>query len=307
MNFRPAQIQYGWLERGIMRFLFAVVVERHVPHSLSHLTISTPHSLGRFVDLRFLLDPETFLVCRYLLWAALFLYVLRVAWVVVLPYLALLSIAVGIIINSQGAIGHYLQIMSLVLCMQTAAHFYGWIQSLRGREKLSPAANEDRVISWSQQAIVATYLVSALTKLVHTSGMWFFQSPLIAVEIIKATDQDYYNRLNAAAYGSGSAIAEWIVQHPFLIAVGLGAGLLIELTSPLALLDRRFALCYGLALLTFHETLQRVMKLNFLYNEYLLWIYLVNVPFWIWFAGRAIGEFRLHKDRPCRHNASGQV
>lgn len=300
MNFGPAQIQYGWLERCIMRLLFAVVVERHIPYSLSHLTISAPHGLGRLVDLRFLLDPSGFLVCRYLLWAALFLYVLRVAWVVVLPYLALLSIAVGTIINSQGATEHYLQIMSLVLCMQTAAYFYGWIRSRRGREKLASAANEDRVISWSQQAIVATYLVSALTKLFHTSGMWFFQSPMIAVEIIKATDQDYYNRLNAAAYGSGSFIAEWIVQHPFLVAVVLGAGLLIELTSPLALLGRRFALYYGLALLTFHETVQRVMKLNFLYNEYLLWIYLVNVPFWVWLATRAIREFPLHKKSSAR-------
>ena len=288
MNFRPAVIHYSWFERFVMRVLFAVVVERHVPNSLSHLTLSTPHGVGRLVDLHFLLDPSVFLVCRYLLWGALLLYVLRVAWSVVLPYLTLLSVAVGTVMNSHGAIAHYLQIMSLVLCMQTAAHFYGLLQRRRGREDLNPAAREDRVVFWSQQAIVATYLVSALTKLLHTGGMWFFQTPMIAVQIIKTTDQDYYDRLDAAAYGSGSAIAEWIVQHPLLVGLVLSLGLLLELSSPLALLNRYFALFYGIALVTFHETVQRVMKLNFLYNEYLIWIYLVNVPFWVLLAVRAV-------------------
>lgn len=291
MNLRAAEIRYGWLERLIMRVLFAIVVERHVPNSLSHLSLSNPHGIGRLVDLTFLLDPSVFAVCRYLLWAALILYVCRIAWAFVLPYLTLLSIAVGTVINSHGAIAHYLQIVSLVLCAQTAAHFYGLWKQGRGGKKQSAAEREDRVVFWSQQAIVATYLVSALTKLLHTSGMWFFQTPMIGVQIIKTTDQDYYDRLDQNAYGSGVAIAEWIAQHPLLVALVLGSGLLLELTSPLALCGRRWALFYGLSLVIFHESIHRVMKLHFLYNEYLIWIYLVNVPFWVWVGARWLRGF----------------
>ena len=260
MKFRPALIHYAWFERVVMRLLFAAMVYKHIPNSLSHSTISSPNGFARIVDLRFLQDPVVFRFCHYLLWAALVLYVLRLGWAIVLPYLALLSTAVGAINNSHGAISHFLQIVSLVLWAQTAAHFY----NIWKRPPNPPGNNyEDRVIFWSQQAILATYLVSALTKLIHTSGMWFIQSPMIAVQIIKTTDQDYYDRLDEASHGSGLAVAEWIVQHPLLVALVLGSGFFLELTAPLALLGRRYALFYGLSLVAFHESVQRIMKLGF--------------------------------------------
>jgi hypothetical protein len=210
--------------------------------------------------------------------------VLRIAWPLVLPCLTLLSIALGSINNSSGAITHSFQIVSLVLLAQTAALFHGRFQEKRGVDE----ADENRMVFWSQQAIVATYLVSALTKLIHTSGMWFFQSPLIAVQIVKTTDQSYYNMLEPSARGVGPIAAEWIVRHPLGVGIVLSFGLLLELTAPLALLGRRFALLFGVSLLIFHETIHRVMKLHFAYNEYLLWIYFVNVPFWAWLAARRL-------------------
>ena len=286
MNYRVAQIRYALFERVAMRVLFALTVYSHVPNSLSQRTISSPHGLARLIDLRFLLEPSAFAVCRYLLWAALVLYVLRIAWSIALPYMTLLSIAAGTITNSEGAIGHSFQIVSLVLGAQTAAHFYDLFQRRRAKANSDNETGEDRVISWSQQAIVAAYLASALTKLIRTSGMWFFQSPMVAVQIIKTTDQDFYDRLDVAQHNAGLPIAEWVVAHPIPVALVLGCGLILELTAPLALLGRRYALFYGVGLVVFHESIQRVMKLNFIYNEYLLWIYLVNIPFWLWVMAR---------------------
>ncbi|MFN2508092.1 MAG: hypothetical protein ABR589_04900, partial [Chthoniobacterales bacterium] len=121
------------------------------------------------------------------------------------------------------------------------------------------ARGEDRTIQWSLQAIAATYLVSALTKLIHTSGEWILQSPLIVVQIIKTNDQNYYDTLNPALAGTGHALAEWMAHHPLLVGVLLTSGLLIELTSPLLLLGRGWATFYGIALLAFHQTVDRVM------------------------------------------------
>lgn len=292
MNWAPAKTEYGAFERAAMRVLFAIVVVRHVPASLAHLKITLPNGLARLVDLHFLLDPDVFAIGRYLLWAALILYVLRIGWSIALPYMTAFSIAVGSVNNSHGAISHYLQIVSLVLCAQTAAHFYSLFRRNRERHPAAAARREQRVIYWSQQAIVATYLVSALTKLIRTSGMWFFQSPLIALQIIKTNDQDRYDNLGAGSYESAAAIAEWMVQHPLITGTALSTGLLLELIAPVALFGRVFAAGYGLSLLLFHTAVHRVMKLHFLFNEYLIWIYLVNVPFWLLIAVRTVARRR---------------
>ena len=265
-----------------MRVLFAFVVAAHMPETLAHHSMSQPNGLARLVDLTFLLNTDTLALLRYALWAALVLYVFRIGWTIVLPYMTLLSIATGSVNNSQGAISHGLQIVSLVLLAQCCAHFY----SRFAGEARSGPTGENRMVFWSQQAIVATYFVSALTKLINSSGMWFFQAPFIAVQVVKTTEQSYYNRLDENARASGLALAEWIVAHPLLVIAMLTAGFLLEFLAPVALLGRRFALLIGLSLIAFHESIARLMKLHFEYNEYLVAIYLVNAPFWTFAAIR---------------------
>ena len=154
MKLRLAEIHYAWYERLFMRVLFAAVIHAHILGSLSRSTISRPNGFARLIDLRFLLDPTVFAVCRYLLLGALLLYVLRIGWSFVLPYRTLVSVAVGSIVNSDGAIAHYMQIVSIVLCAQTAAHFCSWLKC--NAPVAASDQGEDRVIFWSQQAVVAT-------------------------------------------------------------------------------------------------------------------------------------------------------
>ena len=172
MTWPARPIDYHAWERFFMRLFFALVVAAHIPRSLAHKAISQPNGLARLVDLTPLLNDSTLNVCRYVLWAALILYVLRIGWPVVLPYMTLLSIAVGSVNNSQGAISHGLQIVSLVLSRRAAHFIYGRFS----KDPQTRADGENRIVFWSQQAIVATYLVSALTKLISTWGMWFFQA-----------------------------------------------------------------------------------------------------------------------------------
>jgi hypothetical protein len=204
--------------------------------------------------------------------------------------MTLLSIAAGSIYNSQGAISHHLQIVPLVLIAQTAAHFFDIFRTKRGGIADDPLRREARVVQWSQQAVVAVYLVSALTKLIHTSGAWILQSPMIVLQIIKTNDQTFYDTLDPALAGSGQALADSLADHPLLVGAVMTAGLLIELTSPLLLLGRAWALFYGIALLAFHQTVDRVMHLPFLHNQLLLVIFIINVPFWIVLAVSAGGR-----------------
>ncbi len=303
MKWRKADIAYRAYERLIMRVLFAVVVAVHMPSALSSDQLAAPNGLAHLMELRLLSNPAVFSLSQYLLWIAHALYVLRIAWDIVLPYMTLLSVAVGSLQNSHGAIGHHLQVVSLVLLAQTTSHFYSRFRKANGKTVARPSA-EDRLISWSQQAIAATYLASGLTKLINTGGKWFLQSPLVGVQIIKTTEQNYYNTLDAHGYGSGLAIAAWIVQHSVLVGIVMSAGLLLELATPLLLLGRSWALLFGLALLLFHESVGRVMELKFFYNECLIWIYLVNVPFWLWVAVRRL---RASTAKEIHHTTTARV
>ena len=280
-------IHYGPWERAAMRVLFALVVAWHLPTDLAYDDLPKPNGLARLVDLTFLLNATVFDIFRYTAYAALLLYVARLWWSIALPYLAAFSIAAGSIFNSQGAISHHLQIVSLVLVAQTAAH---WFDRLTARRvPLAEGAHgEDRAISWSLQAIAATYLVSGLTKLIETSGAWILQSPLVALQVVKSNEQDFYDALDPSRTGRGVAVAEWMLQHPLIVGAAMTAGLLLELGAPAILLGRGWAAGYGLALILFHESIHRVMKLHFEWNEYLLWIYLVNVPFWALLAASAL-------------------
>ena len=282
MKFAIQPVQYGKAELFVMRTLLALAVADHFPDTLAHVSLTQPHGLAQIVDLSFLLNLQVLTVLRYVLWGALLLYVLRVGWAVVLPYMTLLSIAVGTVNNSQGAISHSFQILSLVLLAQTCAYYYVRF----GKRGGADSGDESQMVLWSQQAIVATYLVSAITKLINSSGRWFLEAPFIAVQVVKATDQSYYNTLDPTGRSTELAIAEWIAQNPLIVAALMTSGFLLELLAPIALLGRRFALAVGVGLLLFHRAIYEVMELQFVYNEYLLWIYLVNVPFWLLLAVR---------------------
>ena len=271
-----------------MRLLFAAVVATQIPAEPGYLNLPAPNGLARLVDLTFLLDPGVYRVCRAAAYVALVVYVLGRAWSATLPYLTFFCISTGSIFNSQGAISHHLQIVPLVLLAQTAAHFVNLLRARRGGSSPDRAAAEDRLISWSLQAIAATYLVSGITKLIQSSGAWIIQSPLVALQVVKTNEQDFYDTLDPARAGAGLALAEWMIRHPLLVGAAMTAGLLLELGAPVLLLGRRWAAGYGLALIVFHETIHRVMQLHFVYNQYLLWIYAVNVPFWAFAAIRLI-------------------
>ncbi|MDQ6764795.1 MAG: hypothetical protein M3Z22_01645 [Verrucomicrobiota bacterium] len=269
-----------------MRVLFTAVVALHVPSGLANETLSFPTGFARLVDLHFLQDPFVFAGGLHVLWAALVLYAAGVGWWFALPYMTLFSIAVGSVQNSSGAIGHHAQIVSLVLLAQTAAYFYSRFRFATNRS--AKPAMESRLIDWSQQAIAATYFISGLTKLIHTRGLWIVQSRFVAVQIVKTSDHDYYDALNPASHGAGYALADWMVRHPLLVAAAMSCGLLLEVTSPLLLLGRGWAAFYGVALLIFHESIERIMKLHFANNEMLLVVYLINVPFWIGVAAQRL-------------------
>ncbi len=271
--FLPAT--HGPVERVAMRGLFALLLFWLTPAAPPVSFLPHPNGLAAVLPLDFFLHPGIYAVIRVAVWVALALYLVRRWTGLALVCLTLFFIATGSVMNSQGAISHSRQIVALVLLAQTAAHFFH-----RWRGHGTGSKGEDLLIFWSQQAIAASYLVAGISKIINSGGIWVLQTPRSAVQIVKTWDQSYYDRLEPGLRETGATLAEWILAHPGLVmAVGAG-GLLLELSAPLLLLGRRYALAYGAALLAFHGAIERTMQLQFENNEYVIWIYLVNVPFW---------------------------
>jgi hypothetical protein len=279
---------FAFYERLVMRILMAWIVWRATPAVLMVNGIPAPNGIARVINLHFLLNPHVFAVARMALAAALIAYVSRFLVWLALPIALSVNLAANAITNSQGAIGHAAQIVSLVLFAQTVAHFYGlWRQRRHGEARVML---EDRAIWWSQQSIVAVYLVAGITKLIVTRGMWPFQVRWIGAQIAKTAYHSFYNTLNQADLQQKLAVANFATRHGWLVALAAAPGLLLELGSPLALINRGMAAMFGCALLAFHLLLDRTMHLTFIFNQWLLIIYMINIPHWIVTGARAINR-----------------
>jgi hypothetical protein len=279
--------EYALYERVAMRILFAWVVLKATPARLSFYEIPAPNGIARLLNLHFLLDPRVYAFCRVLLVVALVLYVLRLMIWLALPLALLVNVAANAVTNSQGAIQHAYQIVSLVLLAQTAAHFYGLWLRCTGEPR---AFLEDRLICWSQQTIVAVYFVAGITKLIVTKGLWIFQAQMISVSMAKAAYGSFYERLDHADLEQKLAMANFAAAHGWVVALIAGCGLALELGSPLMLLNRSMAALFGCALLAFHLGLDRTMHLSFIFNQWLLIIYMINIPYWIVTGARAMNR-----------------
>ena len=276
---------FVFYERLVMRLLFAWLVWRATPGVLVVNGIPAPNGFARVIDLHFLLAPGVYGVARMALAAALLLYVARLLVWLALPVALFINLAANAVLNSQGAIQHAAQIVSLVLLAQTAAHFYGLWRRRGGEEQ---SGLESRAVWWSQQTIVAVYLLAGIAKLLVTKGLWVWQARWIGVSITKSAYQNFYDRLDQVDLQQQLTVANFAASHGWLVALLAGMGLLLELGSPLMLINRAWAAAVGLLLVGFHLGLDYSMRLTFIYNQWLLVIFMVNAPYWIVTAARKI-------------------
>jgi len=74
----------------------------------------------------------------------------------------------------------------------------------------------------------------------------------------------------------------WLAEHPWTTRLFFSPGLFLELLAFVALWGRRPAAFIGMGLLIMHYVIGIVMGLRFSAHEWLLLIFLVNMPYWIW-------------------------
>ncbi len=139
------------------------------------------------------------------------------------------------------------------------------------------------LIHWAKVAFVACYVVSGVTKLINSNGGWILRTPNLAVAISKSNIKSHLNHLDEPGRFA-SAAPEFIIQHPVIVMVIAGSGLVLELFAFLALMGRWPAVFIGTGLVVMHFMIAEVMRLRFDTYQDLAVIFLINIPYLVVFA-----------------------
>ncbi len=247
-----------------------------------------PNGLAHIFDLTFFADDKVVKVLPYLVIPCLLLYASGVGLPVVLPLLLLVQIGARTLYNSQGYIHHGFQMVSLVLMVQTGVvlwHcFRNWREALgiRRARRVNGRNFWDSFVRYSQYMVVGCYVIAGVIKPVKSDGEWFFNSHLIGIQLVKTDRQNFYSDLDPQFGNDPVAYASEMLEKPTLTRIFLGFGVLLEIFAFLALYNRLTAAVFGTMFILFHYFNEFLMHLYFYNNEKLVWIFLINLPFWIW-------------------------
>ena len=252
---------------------------------------SVPNGLAKYLDLTFIADPTYAVALEIGLAVALVLYIWGCATASVLIYIVAVLVARGTLSNSQGAIQHIGQVVCVVGLGQWLAYvtrwFSGWLPAWAYQGDV-----RDLAVHFSKEILAGTYIVAACTKFLESGGKWIANSPTLAISIVKANEQEYYNFLSDGSREAGLAIAQWILLHPTLAQPVFAVALLLELSCFAALASRRLAFVIGAGLVVMHVCIQQVMSLSFTCHVLLVGVYFLQLPCLVAAAYRAWLERR---------------
>ena len=277
-----------------------------------------PRGLAQFMDVTWVNHPEHVPQVAFAVLILLVLFGLGLTPVLAAFGLAFLQIMIGTLENSQGNnVWHTSQILVFALLgvglAGLAEYWQAWRRQELGLRLVSrwrwlghclknpgaifkPAQSplesvEEKgrslAIYLVQQLMATAYVVSAISKLWISKGQWFTDVKFIGLQFEKNRLLKYYQTLEPPAVIPWAADA--VNAHPTLACILFSVGLLLELLCFVALFNRTFLALFGIGLLVMHLMIAQLMALEFYYNEWLLAIFYINVPFWLFFV---TGKFR---------------
>ena len=288
------QVRYAGWEWAIMRAAYAVVLWFCTWHTLDPrgwkirdaYDMDRANGLPSLLDLSFLGQPVFEVGLVVVMLVCLVFYVKGRCLLVVTGILSLVHMLVGGIFASPAGDHHATQIAGLIVIGQ-----FGWFVWEKLRPKRFAENGLDSAsgaIFWSQQMIVAGYVVSAISKWVNSGGglipgaRWIAQVPNIAVQFEKNRLQAYYDKLEVHASDAvNQRTIDLVIDKPVIAMAFFGYGFYIELLAFLALFNRTAAALIGLGLIGLHTGIFFIMHLPFPYFISVDAIFLVNVPFWV--------------------------
>lgn len=283
----------------IMRLLIALVVWRLWPGELNYIGQPSPVGLALLAekwfgaDLLWMTSPTAEGLTMVMLAGFLVVYVAGTAPIVSTLGVTVLLSLMGALENSQGFTTHHGQVVALAMLAQFMAHSWQRVSSWKRPALLALTPAERRLrenragLFGAQQAVVATYVISAITKYNASGFGWIADSKYFPLQILKAQQADYYSHLGDRE-PSAERLTAWLEQmmtsSTLATQILVGAALILEFGAILALLGRWWGIGISVALIAFHLTVSKVMNLTFRYNMSLLAILFILPPVMDWLA-----------------------
>ena len=278
---QPRAFAFGAMELLIMRAAFAALAYINIKWETAPYTEQKfPNGIARVFDLTWLADHPPGALTQGLVIAFLLLYVAGI-----LPALGFLPAAffatvIGSLLNSQGAINHSWQLVTMMGLSQVIV--YAWPR--RGTDGkdwkilVRPDLQRHRQAAFAAlNVIAASYVVCGLVKIINSDGLWIHKSPFLAVQLLKTHYAHFYDTLNLPPQWLQDVTA-FLLKHPWIARLVFGSGLLIELLGFVVLISRRWSFIGGLTIIALHLSISRLMNLNFDAHIFAVLIYCVNLP-----------------------------
>jgi len=264
-------------------FLAYVIYKTFLPKTIIFNSQPSPTGLAKLIDFSFLNIKSIYSKLRYFIIILLILYAAGLGLPVVSLLLLIYTVFIGTFFNSQGAISHHSQVISLVLLVQTFVYIHGAVNPYLKLNYLSDSTiNYNQLAMFlSQQAVVSVYFTSALTKLIRSKFRWLYTVKNIPIQIEKTNMQNYYNELNAPPASWVKEVMNWCVRYPIITIIIFGLGLFLELLSPFSLINRSTNIIFGILFIGFHVLNSALFKLKFQTLQRLVIIYFINIPYLI--------------------------
>jgi hypothetical protein len=276
----------------VMRLCFAWLAHKSTSWNVNFQDQPHPNGPAEFLDLTFFSNPALMGQIHGITGVCLVFYVIGILPQLALAWTLSVMVGVGSLANSQGAIGHYTQVVALIVLAQTLAHWS------RPRRLFTDPQTENRAISWSLIAIAAVYMVCGWVKMARSAGLWAWNSPMLAVQFLKSRQMYVLDHPDVPLSSSWiDRMPELIIAYPNVARLAFGAALLLELAGFLALAGRRTRAVYGLALIGMHLSISVMMNLFFKTNIIAILIFLVNPLFWIHWIYRYASRSRFLPQR----------
>lgn len=181
---------------------------------------------------------------------------------------------------SHGSVGHGWHLFVVVYVAMAAAQVHGFVLDLAG-ESVTRFERDANGAWWAIQAVVGVYFTSGVTKVAYTCASWFRRAPNLVLSVAEKRDLRRAHPTDASDAARPS-IADRVVglaiEHPAAARWIFGAGLAVELLSPVALMHRWALVAVGSALMLLHVANAVVLDINFKINQYVLVILFLNIP-----------------------------
>jgi hypothetical protein len=267
-----------------MRAGFAVLIFFTIKWETGSLSSVKPEDavgLAKFLDLSWFAHLESIMLWQTLTVIGLVAYAAGALPAIGLLPALIFGIGIGTLNASQGAHLHSTQLCSMILLGQFLVYALPWTtaEGWRSSAWAIPGLPVHRRAAYVSMVIFcAAYVVSAWAKLHNSDWQWFHKVvPGLALELQKTNWSAYYDTLEPVPQ-TLTTMVNLMNEHPTVARTFFGAGLLIELLAFLALLGRRWAFFYGLAIIAMHLSISRLMQLDFWYHIWAALIFLVNLP-----------------------------